>query len=104
MKRTVISRKDLGALVERGVVAFNKEANCWKVSVPYSKPSEILLASLELLKGMCECYILDKRHDVEVVEDDNPLDTVEGYYVPEWIFVDRQEDLLKLYEKRKKDA
>ena len=102
MKRTVISKKMFEALVKKGVVI--RVDDCY-----YCKYQDFsnCLTALDLNEQMYEDLVHSRKHGVELhSECQNPMELCsgKGWFVPEWIFVDRQEDLLKDYEEKEKDT
>lgn len=104
MRRTVISESDFEALVKKGVVVeVEDEIDSW-YECKYSDHKNKLTA-LSMGQNMRKDLIRAERYELEVYGSyDNPMDTKFGWFVPEWIFVDRQEDLLREYEEKEKNA
>lgn len=100
MKRTVISESDFKALLKKGVVV--KVENWYECNYSDHKNN---LTALDVGQNMYEDLIRAERYELEVYgSEDNPMDTKFGWFVPEWIFVDRQKDLLREYEEKEKNA
>ena len=104
--RTIISESEFEALVKKGVVVRAEdedEIDSW-YKCKYSDHKNNLTA-LDIGQNMYKDLIRTERYELEVFgSDDNPMDTKFGWFVPEWIFVDRQEDLLRDYEEKEKNA
>lgn len=112
--RRIISRKQWDNLIEKGIVAlvetdFGKDyvitlsEEAKRLYTP-EKVGEIeekdyQLTSISCTPDMYKTYIMEEAHDVMVDDADNPYEYSIGYYVPEWMFEDRQKDLEDLYRR-----
>ena len=112
--RRIIGKKQWDTLIEKGmvrledtefgkdyVITLSSEAkNLYtadKVGMIEEKDFE--LTAITCTPAMHKAYIHDEPHDVSVSDRSNPLEFKYNYFLPEWIFEDRQDDLVKMYKR-----
>ena len=111
MIRRIISRKRFDDLVRRGVIE-KIDNDGWRfkldteVSQNYTpdtvgkiEEADYLLTAIYCTKWMFEEYIKEEPYAVEVDEYNNPFEVKHGYYVSEWMFEDRQNDIENLLKR-----
>ena len=118
--REVITKRRFDALVKKGAIAELKDScgiTTWQFvfvkdvrknytpsTVGTIAENDFDLVSISCTKGMYEAYVKNKRTAWHVEDGTNPFEPLEGYYVAEWMFVDRQKDvdnIIKRYMKEK---
>ena len=113
--RRIISKKQWDNLIEKGIIelteterygteyaiTLRKEAaNLYTPeTVGKIEEKDYQLTSINCTLGMYDSYIKEEPHDVTVDNDYNPFEYGVGYFVPEWMFEDRQDDLVKMYKR-----
>lgn len=113
--RRIISKKQWDNLIERGIVALvdteffgkdyvitlSEEAKSLYTpeKVGEIEEKDYNLTAINCTLGMYKRYIMEEAHDVMVDDTDNPYEYSIGYYIPEWMFEDRQDDLVKMYKR-----
>lgn len=108
--RRIISKRQWDSLVEKGIITFDGKDyiislasevyNIFKrVTAGKIEVEDYQLTAIECTKQMYSSFIEEEPHDVKVNDDYNPFEFSTGFYVPEWMFEDRQDDLVDMYKR-----
>ena len=112
--RRIISRKQWDKLIDKGmlqlinagfdddyVITLRKEAidNLTPETMGKIEEKDYQLTSILCTRSMYSIYIKEESYDIIVEDDLNPLEEKHGFYIPEWMFEDRQDDLVDLYKR-----
>lgn len=112
--RRIISRKQWDNLIEKGVIELTDTEFGTEYAITISKDvsshytpetvrkieeDDFRLTSITCTPAMYSLYIKEESYDVLVDDELNPFEFNIGYYVPEWMFEDRQDDLVDLYKR-----
>ena len=101
-KESIKSDQEKGKFIgTEYVITLRKEAASLYTPETVGKIEEkdYHLTSINCTLGMYYSYIKEEPHDVTVDDDYNPFEHGVGYFVPEWMFEDRQDDLVKMYKR-----
>ena len=107
--RELITKRRFDALVKKGAIAESKDSlgiMSWQfvfvkdvrrkytpLTVGTIAEDDFDLISISCTKGMYKAYVKNKRTSYRVEDNKNPYEPLEKYYIPEWMFVDRQKDV-----------
>jgi hypothetical protein len=112
--RRIIGKKQWDNLIEKGIIALTETDFGKDYVITLSEEAKRLytpetvgkieekdyqLTSISCTPDMYKTYIMEEPHDVTVDDADNPYEYSIGYYIPEWMFEDRQDDLVKMYKR-----
>lgn len=111
MIRRIISKRQFDTLIEKGIIEMNankeyivtlrKEAATYYTlhTVGKIEEDDYKLTIIECTNQMYNMYIMEESHNVLVNDDFNPFEFSNGFYIPEWMFEDRQDDLVDMYKR-----
>lgn len=114
MPRDIISLKRWNELVENGVIIRfkTKYGDVYRISlseiaaeryvhetVGKIEEKDYSLTAIDCTDGMFHSYVRLVGMTVTVDDEDNPYESKYKFYVPEWMFEDRQKDLDDLYRR-----
>lgn len=57
------------------------------------------LTAISCTRVMYAIYIREEAYDIAVDDDLNPYEEKHRMYIPEWMFEDRQDDLVDMYKR-----
>lgn len=113
--RRIISKKQWDNLIEKGMLKLTETEHFGKdYAITLSEEAKSLytpetvgkieekdyqLTSITCTPDMYKTYIKEESHDVLVDDEYNPYEHSIGYFIPEWMFEDRQDDLVKMYKR-----
>lgn len=119
IKRKIISKKRFDDLVKKGVfVPFvDKSIRGWEfkfiekvrnnytpLTVGKQPEKDFNLVSIHCVRGVYDAYVNGRKKCFSVDFGTNPYEPTQGYYVPEWLFVDRQKDVDDIIKRYFKEA
>lgn len=114
IKRRIISREQWDNLIEKGMLELKGTRidkdyvitlmiDVMKKFTPETmgkiEEKDYQLTSIPCTRSMYSIYIKEESYDITVEDDLNPLEEKHGFYIPEWMFEDRQDDLVDLYKR-----
>lgn len=112
--RRIISRKQWDNLIEKGmleltstgfdkdyVITLQKEAmkNLTPETMGKIEEKDYQLTAIPCTRVMYAIYIREEAYDITVDDDLNPYEEKHRMYIPEWMFEDRQDDLVDMYKR-----
>ena len=118
VKRDIISLKRWNELVEKGVITLietkfgknygitlSKEVSRRYTSETVGKIEEddYNLTAIDCTKDMFNSYVRTVSLTVEVNVENKSYEEKNKFYIPEWMFEDRQNDLDNLYKRYKEE-
>lgn len=112
--RRIISRKQWDNLIDKGMLELISDGFDMKYVITLHADAESKLTPetmgqieykdyqltvIPCTLTMYAIYIKEEAYDIKVDDDLNPYEDKHRFYIPEWMFEDRQDDLVDMYKR-----